>query len=170
MEAFTLNNKKLLLVVTFLFSIILGFSQSLDFYNLQFPETGTQIQGGVYDVYAQVYEPGVTDLNNTAPGPGISAWIGFSNSNTDPNTWTNWVPATYNVDVWNNDEFVANIGPFIPFTGTYYYASRFQYNAEPYVYGGILADGTAGDEWDGVTYISGVLTITILWCLTILLR
>ena len=160
MKTIALNNKKLLLVVTFLCSTFFAFSQTLDFYNLQFPEAGTQIQGGVYDVYAQVYEPGVTDLNNTAPGPGISAWIGFSTTNTNPNTWTDWIPANYNVDVGNNDEFVVNIGPSIPFTGTYYYASRFQYNAEPYVYGGILADGTAGGAWDGVTYISGVLTIT----------
>ena len=160
MKAFALNKRNLLLVVICLQSFFLSFSQTLEFYNLQFPETGTQIQGGIYDVYAQVYAPGITNLSNIAPGPGISAWIGFSTSNTNPNTWTDWVPANYNVDVGNNDEFVANIGPSIPFTGTYYYASRFQYNTESYVYGGILADGTAGGEWDGVTYISGVLTIT----------
>ncbi len=110
-------------------------------------------------MYAQVYEAGVTDLDNVAPGPGISAWIGFSSTNTNPNTWTDWIPANYNVDAGNNDEFVANIGPSIPFTELLL-RKYFQYNADPYVYGGIMADGTAGGAWDGVTYISGVLTIT----------
>ena len=139
--------------------------QTLDFWNLQWPSTGTQFQGGIYDVYAQVYEPGVTDANATAAGAGIMAWIGFSSvdatttADFSSSDWT-WVPAIYNQDVGNNDEFWANIGPSIQYTGTYYYASRFQYNVEPYVYGGILADGSAGNEWDGITYISGVLTIT----------
>jgi hypothetical protein len=136
-------------------------ADTVDWCNLQFPEVGNQVLGGVFDVYSQVFEAGVTDLNNTAAGPGISAWVGFNTANTNPNSagWT-WVASTYNVDVVNNDEFITDIGAVIPAAGTYYYASRFQYNGGPYSYGGILANGTAGGFWDGTTYISGVLNIS----------
>jgi hypothetical protein len=92
---------------------------AVDYCNLQFPFTAS----APVTVYAQVYEPGITDA--PGQGVGISAWIGVSNTNTNPDTWTNWTPATYNVDVNNNDEYQAPIGSGLS-PGTYYYASRFQ--------------------------------------------
>lgn len=135
-------------------NIIAPPNYQLSWYNLQWPPTGNINQTQNLTVYAQCWEPGVTDL----PGPGanILCWIGYSTSNTNPNTWTNWVPAVFNVDVGNNDEYMANLGALQSLTpGTYYYASRFQYNGGPMTYGGY-----SGGAWDGTSNVSGVLTVT----------
>lgn len=127
-----------------------------DWCNLQWPENGTIDYGGEYKVYARVYEPGVTDA--VGQGAGIDAWIGVSTEDTDPSTWTTWIPASYHGDADgfsanDNDEYIADIGSSLP-AGTYYYASRFSLNSGPYVYGGF-----DGGEWDGSTNVSGVLTV-----------
>ncbi len=125
-----------------------------DWCNLQSPENGTINYGGTYAVYAQVWEDGLTA--DPGQGAGIEAWIGVSTENTDPSTWTTWIPAGYNVDVGNNDEYMAEIGSSLP-AGTYYYASRFSLNNGPYVYGGYNESG--GGFWDETTNVSGVLTV-----------
>lgn len=123
----------------------------IEWANLQWPTTGTITQGDNFTVYAQVYKGGVTDA--AGQGAGIQAWIGYSTSNTNPNTWTNWVSATYNADVGNNDEYMANIGTAITSTGVYYYASRFKLGNADYVYGG------TGGFWNGTGNNSGQLTV-----------
>jgi hypothetical protein len=129
----------------------------VDWCNLQHPPSGTIDEGDDYTVYAQVYEAGVTEP--VGQGAGIDAWIGYNTENTDPNTWTNWVAATYNGDSGNNDEYMADIaGSLTP--GTYYYASRFQLNGGVYSYGGYNAGG--GGFWDGSSNVSGVLTVNSL--------
>ncbi|HOJ16940.1 MAG TPA: hypothetical protein PLT92_00080, partial [Ignavibacteriaceae bacterium] len=120
--------------------------------NLQWPDQATIEVGGSMTAYAQIWIDGITA--GAGPGSGISAWIGYSTSNTNPNTWTNWVPATYNVNVGDNDEYMASIGSDLP-AGTYYFASRFQFAGGAYYYGGFN-----NGEWNGTTNISGVLTIT----------
>lgn len=127
----------------------------MDWVNLQWPPVLTIVEGNTGEVYAQGYEAGVTP--GAGPGIAVSAWIGISEENTDPSTWTNWVPMNFNVQVGNNDEFVAAIGAGLE-PGTYYYASRFKLQAGPYSYGGYNAGG--GSFWDGQTYVSGVLTVT----------
>lgn len=124
----------------------------IEWANLQWPTSGNIVQGDDFTVYAQVYKSGVTDA--AGQGAGIQAWIGYSASNTNPNTWTNWVLASYNSDVGNNDEYLANIGAVIPSTGTYYYASRFKLGNADYVYGG------TGGFWNGTGNNSGTLTVT----------
>lgn len=126
----------------------------IDWCNLQWPESGSITSGGTFDVYAQVYEPGIT--NNVGQGASIDAWIGFSTSNTNPSTWTNWVSAAYNGDAGNNDEYFVNIATGLA-PGTYYYASRFKYGFADYVYGGYSSTG--GGFWDGTNNVSGVLTV-----------
>ncbi len=127
-------------------------SAQIDWANLQWPDMGTISIGGDYNVYAQVYEPGVT--NSPGQGAGIDAWIGYSTDDTDPATWTDWVVATFNTDVGDNDEYMANLGAAITSPGTYYYASRFKLDLADYVYGGFN-----GGFWDGTTNVSGVLTV-----------
>lgn len=135
-------------------------NSSTDWHNLQFPVSGTINLGNPFMVYAQVYEPGVTTIPNE-PGEGISAWIGYSTSNTNPSGggWT-WVAANFNAlnGDPNNDEYMLDLGAQITAAGVYYYASRFQLDGGAYRYGGIAADGTGG-TWDGTTYNSGVLTV-----------
>ncbi len=134
-----------------------------DYVNLQFPSTLNFTQGGSGTVYGQVYEGGLTDVipNITGQAPGITAWVGVSpeGSNTNPNTWTDWTPATWNAaHVSNNDEYQATIGAALD-PGTYYYATRFRLNSGAYVYGGIDGAGN-GNFWNGTTHNSGVLTVT----------
>jgi hypothetical protein len=126
--------------------------------NLQWPPNGTVEPGEAFEVYAQVLAPGITEPEGQ--GTGITAWIGYSTTNTDPSTWTNWVAATYNTDAGNNDEYKADIGSVITEEGTYYYASRFKLNDGDYVYGGYAASG--GGFWDGTNNVSGVLTVSII--------
>ena len=138
-------------------------NDSPDYANLQFPSTLTFAQGGSGIVYGQIYEGGLTDVapNITGQAPGITAWVGISpvGSNTNPNTWTNWVPATWNSgSVGNNDEYQATIGATL-LPGTYYYATRFRLNSGAYVYGGIDSSNN-GNFWNGTAYNSGVLTVT----------
>lgn len=123
----------------------------VDWCNIQYPASGTITAGDAYNVYAKVYLDGVT--NAGGQGAGITAWIGYSTSNTNPNTWTNWVPAAYNVDQGNDDEYFANIATALS-PGIYYYASRFQRaGSTEYRYGDI------NGIWDS-TADNGVLTVT----------
>lgn len=122
--------------------------------NLQFPPSATISGGGSATVYARAYALGVTD--STGQGPGVIAWIGTSPQNTHPSTWTQWTPATYNVDAGGTDEYQTNIGADLA-GGMYYYASRFQYTGGPYLYGGYSTNG--GGMWNGATNNSGLLTV-----------
>jgi hypothetical protein len=143
-------------------------TDEVDWGNLQSPETGNIRNGDTFDVYAQVYEPGVTeDADNSSDG--ITVWIGYSSVDNDPTNsandadWT-WVVASYNVDANDNDEYKAEIGSSLA-GGTYYYASRFQLNGGPYKYGGY-----SGGFWDhtfadNTGNKSGQLTIDVVdWC------
>ncbi|GGD16705.1 T9SS type A sorting domain-containing protein [Flavobacterium orientale] len=136
-----------------------------DYVSLQFPSNGTLDFGETLTVYGQVYEAGLTDVapNIAGQAPGIQMWVGLSplGQNTNPNTWTTWVPATWNSGhVSNNDEYQAQIGFALP-SGTYYYATRFSLNGGNFVYGGIDSNGQ-GNFWNGTTYMSGVLTVNPL--------
>lgn len=124
---------------------------TIDWGNLQWPPDATITQGETANIYAQAYKAGVTDSAGQAFG--LDAWIGVSATNTNPNTWTNWIPATFNTQNGNNDEFVAAIGAGLA-PGTYYYASRFQYLNGPYRYGGLN-----NNFWDSTAHPSGVLTV-----------
>ena len=146
-------------------------SYTADWCNLQYPATGNIRSNDNFYVYAQVYEPGVTD--SAGQGSGIDAWIGYSTVDNDPSDsvnigdWT-WIPATYNVDSGNNDEYMVDLSSSISSAGTYYYASRFQINGGPYTYGGY--NNTGGGFWNSTyngtgTNKSGQLTVDIIdWC------
>lgn len=137
-------------------------TNTLDYYNLQWPATLAFPENEMTDqfVYAQVYEAGLTDTTMGSAAAGIEAWVGYSSDDTDPSGtgWT-WEVATFNAEVGNNDEYVVDMQDLGLDEGTYYYASRFTLNAGPFMYGGILSDGSNGGIWDGTTNISGVLTV-----------
>jgi hypothetical protein len=133
-------------------------TDAMDWCNLQWPDAATIDASQDVTVYSQGYEPGVTNADPNAPGAGSDVWIGYSTTDTDPATWTDWVPATYNVDNGNNDEFMADLGVSQGLTaGTYYYASRWQLNGGPFEYGGYNSGG--GGFWDGTNNVNGVLTV-----------
>lgn len=123
--------------------------------NLQYPPVPTILAGDSVWVFARVYSARITE--STGRGVGINAWIGYSQLNTDPSTWTTWVPATFNMDHGNNDEYIAYIGSSIATPGTYYFASRFQLDAQSFIYGGYSSTG--GGIWNGTSFVSGNLTV-----------
>lgn len=126
----------------------------VDWANLQWPADGTITTGSEFLVYGQVFEEGITEAEGA--GEGITAWVGYNDEDTDPSTWTNWIPATFNLQSGNNDEYMADLGAVIPSAGTYYYATRYRLDWGPYYYGGYNSG-----EWDGTTNVSGVLTVEV---------
>jgi hypothetical protein len=127
----------------------------IDWANLQWPPSGTINNCGTHTVYAQVYKAGVTEA--AGAGAGITAWIGYKTTNSNPNTWAagDWHLATFNTQAGNNDEYQYAITG-LP-AGSYFIASRFQSNGGAYYYGGYNAGG--GGAWDGTTNVSGTLTV-----------
>jgi len=123
--------------------------------NLQWPASGEIDNGDDYNVYAWVYANGLTGEQGDVPN--LQAWVGYSSTDSDPATWTNWVSASFNTNVGNNEEYMANIGASISEPGVYYYASRFKLGLDEFVYGGY--SGSGGGFWDGINNVSGVLTI-----------
>lgn len=109
-------------------------NQTTDWCNLQSPASQTIEEGSTFNVLAQAYKLGLTEAAGQATG--LSAWIGYSSTNSNPNTgsWT-WISANFNTQVGNNDEFIAALGSGLT-SGTYYYASRFQIGSGTYTYGG----------------------------------
>jgi len=136
-----------------------------DFVSLHSPaNSAIQIGTGTV-INAQVFEAGLTDVEPGLSGQatGIVGAIGISpiGSNTNPNTWTTWMPATYDALVTGaNDGYKATIGAGLA-SGTYYYAARFSLNGGAFVYGGINSSNVGG-IWDGATFVSGVLTVNAL--------
>ena len=128
------------------------------FVNLQFPGSATICQGSNFDSFGQIFVSGRTEA--LGAGSGIVAEVGYSTANTNPNTWTNWVAASYIGQGGlgnNNDEYRATFGAALA-PGTYYYAFRYQINGCTFFYGGFNAGG--GGTWNGTSNNSGVLTIT----------
>ena len=118
-----------------------------DWGNVQSPATASINEGSTVAVYGQVYEPTITEA--AGQGAGVTAELGYSTTNTNPNTWSNWSSATFNTQSGNNDEFVANLGSGLT-PGTYYYAYRYKIGSGAYIYGG------TGGLWSNN---SGVLTV-----------
>lgn len=139
---------------------------SLGWVDLQWPPNGSINVGDAFVVYAQVWSEEKTDVaGQTTAAPDIQAWIGWSTTNTNPNTWpeSNWMVANFNTAslTANNDEYTIDLGAKLTTAGTYYYASRFQLFNEAFKYGGTKSDATGnGNFWDGTNNVSGVLTVT----------
>ncbi|HSV75871.1 MAG TPA: T9SS type A sorting domain-containing protein [Bacteroidales bacterium] len=121
--------------------------------NLQWPATGSITLGQEFNVFGQVWIPGVT--GGATPAAGLQAWVGYSTQNTNPDTWTNWIVSSHQGPVGNNDEFVTNLGAAITTPGTYFFATRYKYLDQAYLYGGFN-----GGFWNGTSNVSGVLTVT----------
>ena len=120
----------------------------LGFVNLQSPSSGTICAGASFSAYGQAYAAGVTEAAGV--GAGVVAQIGYSTTNADPSTWTNWsANLPFNAQVGNNDEFVGTLSGLA--AGTYYYAFRYTLNGCQFQYGG------TGGFW--ATGQSGVLTV-----------
>lgn len=94
----------------------------VDYAHVQYPCSGSIARTtGTLDVYAWIYQPGVTDASGR--GAGITAEVGVGDDGTDPETdasWS-WTSASYNTDKpaygdsagdpepYNNDEYVGTL-------------------------------------------------------------
>jgi glycosidase len=119
----------------------------LGFANVQFPATAALTVGtdnaGKVTVYIQVYAAGHTE----APGadPAIIAQLGYGITGTNALDWT-WLPASYNVQSGNNDEYQADIRPRA--AGSYAYLARFSSDGgATWFYGD--ADGSTSGQLGG---------------------
>ncbi|MFW5725244.1 MAG: hypothetical protein ACOCX0_02265, partial [Bacteroidota bacterium] len=135
----------------------------ITFANLQSPASGNAPVGfEEYLVVARLYIDGVT--TEITESEYITSWIGYSTENTDPSLWTEdvWYQGEFNSgeagEFGNDHDYRHNAADANLPIGTYYYASRFQYGDDPFVYGGYSASG--GGAWDGSTNVSGTLAVT----------
>jgi endonuclease/exonuclease/phosphatase family metal-dependent hydrolase len=98
--------------------------------NLQWPPYATLAPAESVIVYGQIWIEGTTDQPGAAAG--IEAELGFGPVGSDPSSWT-WTPATYNVDVGNNDEYLAEL--IAPSSGLFDYLFRYRLNGSPWIFG-----------------------------------
>jgi hypothetical protein len=125
------------------------------FANLQFPSTGAVCQGSPFTSYGKVFIAGITNL--AGDDSNITAEFGYSSTNNNPNSggWS-WLPATYQGQALNDDEYTNTFSP--PAAGTFYYTFRFRFGTTcDWVYGGYN-----GGFWNGGTNVNGVLTVNAL--------
>jgi len=128
---------------------------SIGWCNLQWPPNGTIEPNAEFIVYAQTWIDGVTSQSDSLTD--LQAWIGYSTTNSDPATWNDWIPAWYSYGFDENDEYLADLGAVMDNEGVFYYATRFQYQDQDFVYGGYSDDG--GGFWDGVNNVNGMLNV-----------
>jgi len=124
-------------------------------------ETGSAVinQGETALIEGKVYLEGFTIKEGTTTD--LKAWIGVSNSNTNPINWPqeSWTSAGFSKQILNDDVYSAEIGSELTY-GTYYYAFKYQYADDDTVYAGFSSNG--GGFWNGTENTNGVLTITKL--------
>ncbi len=129
-------------------------NNTADFANLQFPQSASISCGSSVAVYGKIYDASLTPV--AGANATITVEVGVSVSNTDPSTWASgaWSAATYNAQVFNDDEYIANIGSTLT-PGTYYYTFRYQIGSTGcYKYGGYNSG-----FWNGTTNVNGTLTV-----------
>ncbi len=114
--------------------------------NLQWPPTLEHTVSAIQrtgNVYGQVWIDGVTSLPGATEG--LIAQLGFGPRGSNPAgnpDWV-WVAASFNVDVGNNDEFVASMLPEAP--GEYDYIYRYSTtNARDWLYADLNGPIPAG--------------------------
>ncbi|MEQ9318202.1 MAG: hypothetical protein RIF41_03545, partial [Polyangiaceae bacterium] len=94
-----------------------------DFCNVQFPVGITMAAAGSTQVFGRIFEAGVTEAAG-AP-TGVTAELGYGPRTANPQHEAGWtfIPAAFNVQVGNDDEFEATLTGLS--AGTYGYAFRF---------------------------------------------
>jgi hypothetical protein len=100
-----------------------------DYCVVQFPLTTTSTSGVATElIFGQIFEAGRTDVMVGGAASGIRAELGFGPIGSDPRTSALWTfqPASFNVEVGNNDEYRSTLVVAPP--GTYAYAYRFSFD------------------------------------------
>ncbi|HVK70205.1 MAG TPA: lamin tail domain-containing protein, partial [Polyangium sp.] len=101
----------------------------IDYCNVQFPASATVAAGQMSPmIYGRVFDAGFTEA--AGANAAIVAELGFGPANKNPTTQSGYtfVPATFNIQVGNDDEYQASFtAPATP--GSYRYVYRFSHNA-----------------------------------------
>jgi uncharacterized protein YjdB len=131
----------------------------LDFCNLQFPASTSTAAGALTElVFGRAFEAGVTEAGG--PNPLVRAEIGVGPVTANPQNQPGWIwaPASYNLQVGNDDEYKLQItAPAAP--DTYRYTSRFSIDGENWTYCDLDGAGSnAGLSFDPARL--GTLTVT----------
>ncbi len=140
--------------------------------NLQHPPSLRVDAGSQSDpIYGQLWVPGATDASGAAPGWSAQALIGPLGTHpyTHGECWRR-VPATFNVDVGNNDEYTAIFDVASP--GLYAYMMRYAKRGElPGIVGDLDGpnDGARADR-AGVMEVSAAVPPDDLVVVTLNLR
>ncbi|MBN2054790.1 hypothetical protein JW905_07700, partial [bacterium] len=117
---------------------------AIDWCNLQFPAVTYVLTGGASElIFGQVYIDGITIVAGATSG--LVAHLGFGPDGSDPAVdtgWT-WLPAVFNVDSGNNDEFMGQIYPTA--AGVYDMAYRYSYLGGGFCYGDLDGSGNGYD-------------------------
>lgn len=136
-------------------------ASEVDYCNVQFPlvlSVGAGQDTG--SIFGQIYNAGVTP----DPGPhgSVLAELGYGPSGSDPRfsasmcAWT-WIPAAFNTQIANNDEYFASfLAPAV--LGSYSYAFRFSLNGTDWT----LCDTNGAGTDPGLTFSAsdlGVLNV-----------
>jgi hypothetical protein len=102
-----------------------GAAYELDFCNLQFPASTSAAAGALTElVFGRAFEAGVTEAGGQSPLVRSEIGVGPVTANPQNQPGWTWAPATYNVQVGNDDEYKLQItAPATP--GTYRYTARF---------------------------------------------
>jgi hypothetical protein len=99
-----------------------------DYVNLQFPAS-INVNAGTPTptIYGRIYEAGVTE--SFGASLSILAQVGYGPASTDPRTDPNWLwfPASYNVQVGNDDEYQGSLT--VNTAGSYSYTYRFSFDS-----------------------------------------
>lgn len=95
-----------------------------DFCNLQFPASTSATTGTLVEFfYGRIFEAGTTEAGGAAAN--VRSEFGYGPVGTNPENqsgWT-WVPASFNVQVGNDDEYRVQLTA--PAVGAYRYTARF---------------------------------------------
>jgi predicted extracellular nuclease len=138
---------------------------NVDFCNLQFPTTFSAASNTVSPViYGRIFEDdGGINTATAGAHPSISAQLGYGPQGSDPrneNPAWRWFPASYNVQVGNDDEYQATFTvPYAPTNTQLSYTYRFTIDSgASYVY--CDTDGNGSNS--GLSFSTGSLgTLTI---------
>ncbi|UQA55766.1 Ig-like domain-containing protein [Polyangium aurulentum] len=136
-----------------------GALAEVDYCNVQFPQSiSVQAAQMTPVVYGRIYELGTTEAMGA--NASVKAEIGFGPETINPSTQSGWqfFPATFNVQVNNDDEYQATL--LAPATaGTYRYAYRFSLDGTNWTYCDINGAGANGGLSFEVTQLP-VMTVT----------
>jgi hypothetical protein len=136
-----------------------GRADELDYCNVQYPPSISVMSGQTSPlIYGRVYEAGVTDLAGS--DPTIRAEIGYGPANVNPSSQSGYVyvPASFNMQYGNDDEYQASfMAPATP--GSYRYVVRFSLNGVSWTYCDTSGAGSNGGLTFDVQDLP-VLTVT----------